>query len=183
MAEDLLLRLSARAGAFAFLDAPSKIEALAMGSFSCCMLGSLSHSFPLAANLSIALLALLAIRGRSEAQLAGLCGFCLFTTLTDIINLCYWSTGWAGTMTILNIFIKLSMASYAYRICDALAADDVLPSADDYAAADAPHGAGSSGGYPAVYHSPPLKEEDADDAPPAANEAGQREGVTRYRAI
>ena len=78
MSEDLLLCLSARAGAFSYLDLASKIEVFALASFTCSLLGSLSPSFPLAANLGVALVALLACRGRSEAQLTGLCGFCLF---------------------------------------------------------------------------------------------------------
>ena len=185
-AEDMLLRLSARAGAFTLLDTPSKIEVIALGSFSCCMLGSLSNSFPLAANLAVALLALVACRARSEAQLAGLCGFCLFTTITDIINLCVRPSGWGGTMTIVNIFLKLSLATQAYRLSDALSAfaiDDELPAAPGDGGAGGTPGS-SSGGYPTAYHAPALEEADYDSL--AAERAAKHEGgegVTRYRAI
>ena len=177
MSEDLLLCLSARAGAFSYLDLASKIEVFALASFTCSLLGSLSPSFPLAANLGVALVALLACRGRSEAQLTGLCGFCLFTTVTDIIAIATRCTMWAGTMATLNIMLKFGTASHAYRLCDAvgaLAADELAPSDERGGAV------GSSAGYPTA--SAALTDDDYNAA-----EAGDKHATpgeaTRYRAI
>ena len=189
MAEELLLRLSARAGAYTFLDVPSKIEVLALGSFSCCLLGSLSTGFPLPVNLAVALLALLACRARSEAQLAGLCGFGLFTIITDIIAICTRPTGWGGTMTAFNIFLKLSVAGHAYRLCDALGAlDDMAPvNGDEGAVVAGGGGSGAAVGYPTAYHAPVASMSEDDLATMSAEAADLKHSavgeVTRYRAI
>jgi hypothetical protein len=179
MADDLLLRLSARAGAFAFLDTPSKIEVFALGSFSTCLLGSLAR-FPLPANLAIALLGLLACRSRSEAQLAGLCGFCVFTTITDLIEMARGGTsGWGGTMCILNIILKLFMAANAYRIVDALGALDEMAPNDDLGEPGQVGSGSAASGFPTAYHAPTnVSSLPEDDAP-----VGEGAGVTRYRAI
>ena len=195
MSEDFLLRLSARAGAFAFLDAPSKLEVFALSSFSCCLLGSLSSTFPLAANLAVALLALIACRGNSEAQLAGVCGFCFFTIITDVIAMCTRMSGWGGTMTTLNVLLKLGIAANAYRLVDdigILAAEDgMAPSADVRGAScSSAVGVGNSavgsagGGFPSAYHAPAMGD---DDYVSMASEATDRNvavgEATRYRAI
>ena len=179
--EDFLVRLSTRAGAFAFLDLPSRIEVLALASISCCLLGNLAIAFPLAENLALALLALLAIRNRSEVQLIALCGFCAFTTITDIVFMCTYASGWGGTMTALNVFLKLSIAVQAHKLSSALGALD-----DQFGGmAAVPQGGGGGGGYPtAGYVAPsgPPDVEYADDVPAPPGAGGEGE-VTRYRAI
>lgn len=164
---------STRAGAFAFLDLPSRIEVLALASFSCCLLGNLAAAFPLAENLAIALLALLAARSRSEVQLVALFGFCMFTTVTDVVFMCTYAGGWGGAMTAMNIFLKLGAASHAHKLWNAAGLlDDSLggmPPRDD-----------GSAGYPTASYAaptqPPVDYEDvAADAKPGE--------ATRYRAI
>ena len=188
MAEDFLLRLTAHAGAFAFFDLPSKLEAFALGSFSCCLLGSMSAAFPLPQNIGIALLALIACRGYSEAQLAATTGFCLFTTITDFILMCANPTGWGGAMTILNILLKLAMAAHAYRMCDQVGAlaEGMATSVEGDATMARGGTARASGAYPAAtYHAPAFKDDDYSAAMPSADDASDVEGEarTRYRAI
>ena len=178
--EDLLLRLSARAGAFAYLDLPSKLEVFALSSFACCMLGGLSSSYPFATNSAVALLALVACRSRSEAQLACLCGFSLYTTITDIIAVCIHPTGWGGVMTIANLVLKLNLAIYSYRLMDALS-----ELSDEMAPRDEGTSGPAASGFPTAYHAPSLKDDDyaamaAEAADRHANDVGD---VTRYRAI
>ena len=175
--DDFLVRLSARTGAYSFLDVPAKMEVLALASFCCCLLGSMSSAFPLAQNIGIALLALLACRGNSEAQLAAACAFSLFTTVTDIIIMFANPSGWGGAMTTLNLLLKLAIAAHAYRMCETLGAlADEIPSSVEGGCGSGAAGS-TSGGYPVAYHAPALKDDDADDA-------GARQGeATRYRAI
>ena len=82
--EDCMLSILSRAGTFGFLDVPAKVETLALASFGCTLLGNLSE-FPAPENFAIALLAMLASRTRSEAQLVGLIGFVLFTTCLKLV--------------------------------------------------------------------------------------------------
>ena len=194
MAEDLLVRLSTRAGAFAFLDLPSRIEVLALASISCCLLGNLAIAFPLAENLALALLALVAIRHRSEVQLIALCGFCAFTTITDIVFMCTYASGWGGTMTALNIFLKLAVAVQAHKLSSALGALDdqfggmaAVPQSGCGSGGMGAMGGGYAcgGAYPtAGYVAPsgPPDVEYADDVPTPPGTGGEGE-VTRYRAI
>lgn len=136
-------------------------------------------TFPLEVNFSIALLALLAMRSRSEAQLLGLVVFALFTTMTDVVFLCSEASGWGGVMTALNMVLKLGLALHAYRICsvsDGLSADDGLGASDE----------GGNGGYPTAYHAPTsgLTQDDyAALAVEAADKHAAIGEVTRYRAI
>lgn len=174
MADDFVLRLSERANAFAFLDRPARVEVFALASFGCCLLGSLVDAFPLAANLAVAQLALLASRSRSEAQLIALCGFVLFTAVTDVIFMCVSPSGWGGMMIILNIVLKLSYATQAYRLCYTLShfagyGDEPLPTSDAGPA---------SGAYPPAYQAPPPVDGDAD-----AGDSLMPGEATRYRAI
>jgi hypothetical protein len=88
-------------------------------------------------------------------------------------------TGWGGTMAMLNVLIKLCIATHAYRLCDEL---------DDFAAEGmAPGGEGGAGpstgagGFPTAYHAPSRADEDFGAA--EAGEKGAVGEVTRYRAI
>lgn len=189
-AEDFLVRLSTRAGSFAFLDLPSRVEVLALASFSCCLLGNLAAEFPLAENLSLALLALLATRSRSEVQLVALVGFSAFTTITDVVFMCTYATGWGGTMTALNIFLKLGVAAHAHKLVSALdALDDQFGGMSAVPSCSGAGGgscSGGGGGYPTAGYTaprgPPDVDDYADEAAAATGAAGGPE-VTRYRAI
>ena len=187
-------RFSRSAGAFAFLDLPSCIEVLALASFSCCLLGNLAESFPLSENLALALLALLATRTRSEVQLLALCGFCLFTIITDVVFMCTEAGGWGGAMTLLNILLKLAMASGAQKLCYALEAlsEDMggMMAGGRSACTGLGAGAYPSASYAAPSEPPPLGPavdeslgyEEASGGGGAAISSGEV-GVTRYRAI
>ena len=98
-----------------FLDVPDRIETFGLLSFSCCLLGSLSQSFPLSINIGVALFILIASRNRRDSVLLGLCGFCAFTAVTDLLQLLHCSF-WGGSMSLVNIILKIGAASNAYRI-------------------------------------------------------------------
>lgn len=137
--DDIVVRLATRIGSVQLLDVPSRVEVLALASFSCCLLGDLGE-FPLASNLAVAVLALVACRSRSEAQLVAFCGFAIYTTITDVIFMCTIASSWGGAMTTFNIVLKLAAATNAYKMCATLSTmsgeelgmgddDDAYPSA------------------------------------------------------
>jgi hypothetical protein len=150
--EDFLLRLAGRAGAFSYLDLPQKVESLALASFCCCLLGDLG-AFPLASNLGIALLGLVAIRARSEAQLISLCGFIMFTAVGDLFFVCTEADSWGGVFTVMNMVLKLGMGQYAFRMYTAF---DALAAAGDIGEIEPPEHDGGSSSFPAAsYTAPP----------------------------
>ena len=182
--DDVLLMISGRMRqglqAFMFLDVPERVETFGLLSFSCCLLGSLGHNaiginnFPLTVNLAVALLALLASRSRSEAQLLGLCGFVGFTILTDLFVLLRCSA-WGAAMLIVNIVLKGGAASNALRMVGAnLGNDEALAPAD--------HGIGP----PMANYQAPQSLGPADYEAMAAEAATKHVGIgdsTQYRAI
>ena len=145
--EDCLLRLSANVGAFAQLDVAAKLEVLALSSMSACILG---YDFPSTFSLAIALLALLAVRTRSDAQLIALCGFSVYTSVTDFVYIFTDSSStWSSVMLILNIAIKALMATNAFRLFGSGEDGMSMGAADDAAAMDiGGMGGGGGGGFP-----------------------------------
>jgi hypothetical protein len=137
----------------ALMDLPARVETFGLFSFACCLLGSLaSPFFPLAINVGVALLALVACRSRSEAQLLGYCGAVVFTLVTDLLFLFRSASAWGAAMIVVNVVCKLGGASNAYRLCsmvDALGNDDELSASEE----------GGSSRYPSAYQAPLAKED------------------------
>ena len=106
--DDLLIMVSGRLRqglqAFIYLAVPERVEMFGLLSMSCCLLGSLGE-FPLAVNLAVALLALIACRSGSDAQLLALCGFATFTIITDLMHI-FRCSAWGGAMLIINAVLK-----------------------------------------------------------------------------
>ena len=172
--DDILIMFSGRirAGmqAFMFLDVPERVETFGLLSFSCSLGGSLGTNFPTAVNLAIALLALVAARSRSDAQLLGLCVFVGCTILTDLMQLFHCSA-WAGAMLMFNAVLKFGAATNAYR----------MVGAGGYGDDDANSGRGLP---PAAPYQAPLGADDY--ASLAAEAASKHVGIgdaTNYRAI
>jgi len=105
--------------AFSLLEPTAQIEIFCLTSFAVCLLGSLG-SFPLAANLAVALLGLICCRSGSDAQCFGYVLFAGMTTVTDIAFLCGEGTTWGVLLTLTNLLPKLCAASHCFRICSLL---------------------------------------------------------------
>ena len=195
MLEDCLLRLSASMGTFASLDAPAKMEVIALSSFAACLLGG---DWPAAFNLSIALLALLAVRTRSDAQLCALCGFAIYTSITDFVYLfAEPSSGWGSAMLILNIVLKVGLATNSYALFGT--GDDGMPmgGADDVDAVGgrgnnfaggggSSSASGAGGGFPSASYIAPAVDSTVDYESMAADAADKHASMgeaTRYRPI
>ena len=162
MIDDCLImatgRLQNGLRSFMYLDLPSRIETFGLLSFSCSLLGNLGK-FPIAANLAVALLAIVACRSRSEAQLLGLCGFALFTSVTDIIFMASSPSFWGTVFIVLNMLLKMGAASNAYRLCGAaLEGSESLETSDE-----------GQAGYPSAYQAPSSL--GAEEFPSFASEA------------
>lgn len=179
--DDVLIMISGRMRqglqAFMFLDVPERVETFGLLSFSCCLLGSQSVTFPLAVNIAVALLALIAARSRSDAQLLGLCAFVAFTSATDLLQVFHCSA-WGAAMLTVNLVLKFGAASNAYRLVGMpiLASDNGLGAVE--------HGCGSSGPPSGPYQAPPLAAADYEAL--AVEAASKHVGIgdaTQYRAI
>jgi len=101
-----------------------KVELCCLASFLCCLMGSFD-SFPLAVNLAITLLGLMACRSKSEAQYLAMVAFCGISAITDVVWICNESTGWGSCMVVINLVPKLSAANYTFRLSRVLADDDL----------------------------------------------------------
>lgn len=116
----LVTHLSAGNEAWSQLDQMQKCELCCLLSFCCCFIGSLA-AFPLATNLSIALLGLLACRkDGTEPQRVAFIFFCGVSTVTDIVFMSSVANGWGwgGVMTVINMVAKTVAATLAFRLCD-----------------------------------------------------------------
>jgi len=105
--------------AFQLLESTAQIEIFCLASFCCCILGSLA-TFPLAANLAVALLGLICCRSGSDAQYFGYVLFAGMTSVTDVVHLCSHGSPWGGLLTLLNMTPKLAAASHCFRLCSLL---------------------------------------------------------------
>ena len=194
MLEDCLLRLSASMGTFASLESPAKMEVIALSSFGASLLGG---DWPAAFNLAIALLALLAIRTRSDAQLCALCGFAIYTSITDFVYLfAEPSSSWCSAMLILNIAFKVGLATNAYVLFGT--GDDGMPmgGVDDVdvggvrggglGGGGGPSVPSAGGGFPSASYIAPAVDSTVDYESMAADAADKHASMgdaTRYRPI
>ena len=166
-------RLQSAMQSFMFLDMPARVETFGLLSFACCLLASLSQ-FPLAVNLGVALLAVMASRSKSEGQLLALCGFAMFTVMTDLLFMAAHASAWSGLLMLVNIAIKLACASSAYRlagILNELGGDDKLPAAAE----------GGTASFPAAGYQAPLGTEDY--AALAAEAAGEHVCTVAHHSV
>ena len=155
-------RLQSSLQAFAHLDLAARVETFGLLSFCCCLLGSLGK-FPLAINLGVALLALVACRSKSEAQCMCMCGGAIFTIVTDFVYITTNPSGWGAAMVVVNAALKLGCASNAHKLSSHLGGDELSPPEE---------------GFPRAYHVPPLQPEEY-----AVSKHSGIGDATQYRAI
>jgi len=119
--------------AFQLLESSAQIEIYCLASFTLCIAGSLA-TFPLAANLAVALLGLICCRSGSDAQYFGHVLFAGMTTVTDVVHLCSHDSPWGGLLTLLNMAPKLAAASQSFSLCSLLGGGPSYPSSEPLSA-------------------------------------------------
>merc|ERR1719178_400578 len=89
-----------------------RVEVTCILSFFVCLLGSFDGPhFPLAINLSVALLGLICCRSKNDLMYVAYVFFWALTAITDIIFVCTKPSGFGVLMVCLNLLPKLAGAT------------------------------------------------------------------------